>query len=197
MICGSIVLLRFWGRLSRSSRSSRSNSFRDLFLPRRYIATTSVNTNFKMLIEINDNIDILANRYMVLITCDQQKPLQVLGTLKNLLIETLFSWVPTTSVLVEKWENLFLITQSLSSDLANSDRPCQNSVKEQSYQVLNFLSFQHHISTLYYIVKWTWDFKNKIWLTCSIILFGLILYIPSTIFQLNGDGSFWVEPVLS
>ena len=38
--------------------------------------------------------------------------------------------------------------------------------------------------------------------TCSIIcfsslcLFDLILYVPSTIFQLNRDGSSWVEPVL-
>ena len=31
----------------------------------------------------------------------------------------------------------------------------------------------------------------------SICLFDLILYIPSTIFQLNRDGSSWVEPVLS
>ena len=30
-----------------------------------------------------------------------------------------------------------------------------------------------------------------------VCLFDLILYVPSTIFQLNGDGSFWVEPVLS
>ena len=29
------------------------------------------------------------------------------------------------------------------------------------------------------------------------ILFDLILYVPSTIFQLNRDGSSWVEPVLS
>ena len=29
------------------------------------------------------------------------------------------------------------------------------------------------------------------------LLFGLILYVPSTIFQLNRDGSSWVEPVLS
>ena len=29
------------------------------------------------------------------------------------------------------------------------------------------------------------------------ILFDLILYVPSTIFQLCRDGSFWVEPVLS
>ena len=28
-------------------------------------------------------------------------------------------------------------------------------------------------------------------------LFDLILYAPSTIFQFNRDGSFWVEPVLS
>ena len=31
----------------------------------------------------------------------------------------------------------------------------------------------------------------------SMILFDLILYVPSTIFQLNRDGSSWVEPVLS
>ena len=31
----------------------------------------------------------------------------------------------------------------------------------------------------------------------SVSLFDLILYVPSTIFQLNRDGSSWVEPVLS
>ena len=30
-----------------------------------------------------------------------------------------------------------------------------------------------------------------------ILLFDLILYVPSTIFQLNRDRSSWVEPVLS
>ena len=30
-----------------------------------------------------------------------------------------------------------------------------------------------------------------------VCLFDLILYIPSTIFQLYRDGSSWVEPVLS
>ena len=30
-----------------------------------------------------------------------------------------------------------------------------------------------------------------------LFLFNLILYVPSTIFQLNRDGSSWVEPVLS
>ena len=32
---------------------------------------------------------------------------------------------------------------------------------------------------------------------CDWFLFDLILYVPSTIFQLNRDGSSWVEPVLS
>ena len=31
----------------------------------------------------------------------------------------------------------------------------------------------------------------------SFVLFDLILYVPSTIFQLYRDGSSWVEPVLS
>ena len=30
-----------------------------------------------------------------------------------------------------------------------------------------------------------------------VCLFDLNLYVPSTIFQLNGDNPFWVEPVLS
>ena len=31
----------------------------------------------------------------------------------------------------------------------------------------------------------------------SFCLFDLFLYVPSTIFQLNREGSSWVEPVLS
>ena len=31
----------------------------------------------------------------------------------------------------------------------------------------------------------------------TVTLLVLILYVPSTIFQLNRDGSSWVEPVLS
>ena len=30
-----------------------------------------------------------------------------------------------------------------------------------------------------------------------VFLFDLILYVPSTIFQLNRDGTSWVEPVQS
>ena len=33
--------------------------------------------------------------------------------------------------------------------------------------------------------------------TCIFVLFDLILYVSSTNFQLNRDGSSWVEPVLS
>ena len=39
--------------------------------------------------------------------------------------------------------------------------------------------------------------KVKIIVYHFICLFDLILYIPSTIFQLNRDGSSWVEQVLS
>ena len=35
---------------------------------------------------------------------------------------------------------------------------------------------------------------NAVLLFC---LFDLILYVPSAIFQLNRDGSYWFEPVLS
>ena len=37
----------------------------------------------------------------------------------------------------------------------------------------------------------------KTWACASLFLFDLTLYVPSTIFQLNRDGSSWVEPVLS
>ena len=38
------------------------------------------------------------------------------------------------------------------------------------------------------------SFKKEI---TYLLLFDLILYVPSTNFQLNRDGSSWVEPVLS
>ena len=39
-----------------------------------------------------------------------------------------------------------------------------------------------------------WHFAGGQIMIC---LFDLILYVPSTIFQLYRDGSYWVEPVLS
>ena len=39
--------------------------------------------------------------------------------------------------------------------------------------------------------------RNKSMTRVFVCLFGLILYVPSTIFQLYRDGSSWVEPVLS
>ena len=41
------------------------------------------------------------------------------------------------------------------------------------------------------------DKKNNLQRKNHNCLFDLILYVPSTIFQLNRDGSSWVEPVLS
>ena len=38
---------------------------------------------------------------------------------------------------------------------------------------------------------------NSLRIIVFVSLFDLILYVPSTIFQLNRDGSSWVEPVLS
>ena len=40
------------------------------------------------------------------------------------------------------------------------------------------------------------NFKFVVKIT-DFCLFDLIIYVPSTIFQLNRDGSSWVEPVLS
>ena len=43
-----------------------------------------------------------------------------------------------------------------------------------------------------------WNFTKEIQeMVIFLCLFDLILYIPSTIFQLCRDGSSWVEPVLS
>ena len=45
-----------------------------------------------------------------------------------------------------------------------------------------------------------WNFINKGYkymIKARVCLFDLILYVPSTIFQLNRDGSSWVELVLS
>ena len=39
--------------------------------------------------------------------------------------------------------------------------------------------------------------QRAITMLLLVCLFDLILYVPSTIFQLNRDGSSWVEPVLS
>ena len=40
-------------------------------------------------------------------------------------------------------------------------------------------------------------FSNFVTILYFVSLFDLILYVPSTIFQLNRDGSSWVELVLS
>ena len=40
-------------------------------------------------------------------------------------------------------------------------------------------------------------FQTAILIDWFVCFFDLILYVPSTIFQLNRDGSFWVEPILS
>ena len=43
--------------------------------------------------------------------------------------------------------------------------------------------------------EWLWSLSSKVWGWAGFVC--LILCAPSTIFQLNRDGSSWVEPVLS
>ena len=38
-----------------------------------------------------------------------------------------------------------------------------------------------------------WNVKWRVSVYYEVCMFGLILYVPSTIFQLNRDGSSWVE----
>ena len=58
-----------------------------------------------------------------------------------------------------------------------------NELKQQIYQ--------------YVSIFWLPVLSRGSMIVCLICLFDLILYVPSTIFQLNRDGSSWVEPVLS
>ena len=51
-----------------------------------------------------------------------------------------------------------------------------------------------NISSLHHMTVGTVSLLVQLLFVC---LFDLILYVPSTIFQLNRDGSSWVEPVLS
>ena len=53
---------------------------------------------------------------------------------------------------------------------------------------IGFGIFQRNIESFSHTVLLSYKF---------VCLFDLILYVPSTIFQLYRDGSSWVEPVLS
>ena len=48
-----------------------------------------------------------------------------------------------------------------------------------------------------YVSRLCLSYCLVLWLLVFVCLFDLILYVPSTIIQLNRDGSSWVEPVLS
>ena len=66
--------------------------------------------------------------------------------------------------------------------------PC----KDQTTQ----LSYREYLE--YWIFAWSmFDYYNFQIANFFVCLIDLILYVPSTIFQLNRDGSSWVEPVLS
>ena len=67
------------------------------------------------------------------------------------------------------------------------------SVKKNKY-ILHFPTNTH---PLHHLCGDVAQLPLKISLNLMICLFDLILYVPSTIFQLYRDGSSWVEPVLS
>ena len=62
------------------------------------------------------------------------------------------------------------------------------------YETLHDLGHGLIMCLMFFIAIACVDFNDLISGFC---LFNLILYVPSTIFQLNRDGSSWVEPVLS
>ena len=72
-------------------------------------------------------------------------------------------------------EDPFRITERLLSGLKN-----QIKIKQTNKTTIHQLSVKVQINS-----------------HVNLFLFDLILYVPSTIFQLNSDGSSWVEPVLS
>ena len=45
--------------------------------------------------------------------------------------------------------------------------------------------------------KFSMSYRQVHFVEVFVCLFDLILYVPSTIFQLNKDGSYWIKPVLS
>ena len=47
------------------------------------------------------------------------------------------------------------------------------------------------------MVKFVTEVTERLDVDVCLVLFDLILYVPSTILQLNMDGSSWVELVLS
>ena len=60
------------------------------------------------------------------------------------------------------------------------------------------------VSEVPYLMRWSVGracprptLNSSIVVVCLFVFFDLILYVPSTIFQLNRDESSWVEPVLS
>ena len=68
---------------------------------------------------------------------------------------------------------------------------CRMLQREHSAILLTFI-YLPFVLKIFVLSIFEWPLKTDF--TC---LFDLILYVPSTIFQLNRDRSSWVEPVIS
>ena len=67
-------------------------------------------------------------------------------------------------------------------------------LKQLAFQSIKIVCILANSTDLQKIPCEQWHVISKnVWF----FLFDFILYVPSTIFQLNRDGSSWVEPVLS
>ena len=98
-------------------------------------------------------------------------------------IKCWFSGLEFTNFLSEQqtWNTLVRLLLQKQSDLG---LPCLSRPFWLATSVQKFRKFT--------VLKGTSEYLQLI-----LSLFDLILYVPSTIFQLNRDGSSWVEPVLS
>ena len=67
---------------------------------------------------------------------------------------------------------------------------------EHSAIPLTFITLPFTIK-IFVLSVFEWPLKTGFTVGCFVCVFDLILYVPSTIFQFNRDGSSWVEPVLS
>ena len=83
----------------------------------------------------------------------------------------------------------FIIMSSISSSLCLCETLINTVHSSTSLSLNSPMNCKHR--------SWKFCHSLRTKSFCLFCLFDLILFVPSTIFQLNRDGSSWVEPVLS
>ena len=104
------------------------------------------------------------------------------GTLSVDAIKTLKLWKPYKLFII-------LFTEAIKKIIKlKQTNTIDNIHVDLSVNIVYFFSFLRLALDAYF---------RRVVLFISFCLFDLILYVPSTIFQLNRDASSWFEPVLS